>query len=178
MIIAKIWFKFIEFNYNTLFKKIPSRSFRKICLKLGGAKINKKSVIYRNTEVLKPRGLKVGKRSQIGWHCLLDARGGLEIGSNVVIASYSKIIAGTHDINSKDFKGCVKKTIINDRAWICTNAIILPGITIGEGAVVGAGAVVTKDVPPYCVVAGNPARIIKERNIEINYELDKAPFLS
>ncbi len=178
MIIAKIWFKFIEFNYNTIFNKIPSRTFRKACLKLGGAKICKKTVIYRNTEVLKPRGLKVGYRSQIGWHSLLDSRGGLEIGNNVVIASYTKIIGGTHDINSKDFKGTVKKTVIKDRAWICTNAIILPGITIGEGAVVAAGAVVTKDVPAFCVVAGNPAKIIKERNKDIDYELDRAPILS
>ena len=104
--------------------------------------------------------------------------GGLEIGSNVVIASYSKFVAGTHDINSPDFKGEVKKTVVKDRAWICTGAIILPGVTIGEGAIVGAGAVVTKDVPDYAVVVGSPAKMIKNRDKNINYELPKAPFLS
>lgn len=178
MFLNKVWHKFGEFLGNSLINKIPSRKIRKMWLKLYGAKIKKKTVIYRNTEILKINGLKVGERSQVGWHCLLDARGGLEIGNNVVIASYCKLISGTHDINSNDFIGMVKKTIIKDRAWICTSAIILPGIVIGEGAVVAAGAVVTKDVPDFCVVAGNPAQIIKKRNETINYKLPKAPILS
>lgn len=104
--------------------------------------------------------------------------GGVEIGNNVVIASYCKLVAGTHDINSSDFKGQVKKITIKDRAWICTGALILPGITIGTGAVVGAGAVVTKDVPDYAVVVGNPARIIKYRRKNLEYELPRAPILN
>lgn len=178
MKLSKIWYKFGDFVANTVINKIPSRTFRKVWLKIFGAKIKRKSVIYRNTEILKINGLKIGERSQVGWHCLLDARGGLEIGNNVVIASYCKIISGTHDINSSSFVGMVKKTIIKDYVWICTSAIILPGVKIGKGAVIAAGSVVTKDVPDYCVVAGNPAKIIKKRNESINYNLPKAPILS
>lgn len=178
MLIGKIWHKFGEFVGNAIVNKIPSRSFRRLWFKIFGAKIGRKSVVYRRVDVLKPNGLTIGERSQVGWFVLLDARGGLDIGSDVVIASYCKVIAGTHDIDSENFQGAVKKTTIKDRTWICTGALILPGVTIGEGAVVAAGAVVTKDVPDYAVVAGSPARIIKYRNRNMHYKLPKAPFLS
>lgn len=174
----KIWKKLGDYFGNTIVNKIPSRTIRKIWYKIFGAKIGKKTVIYRKTEILKISGLKVGNRTQVGWYCLLDSRGGLEIGNDVVIASYVKVVSGTHDINSVDFEGMVKKIVIKDMAWICTGALILPGISIGRGAVVAAGAVVTKDVPDFCVVAGNPAKVIKMRNTEINYNLPKAPILS
>jgi galactoside O-acetyltransferase len=63
----------------------------------------------------------------------------------------------------KDWTGVLRKpVIIGKRVWIGFNAIVLKGVTIGEGAVIGAGSVVTRDVPPYCIVAGNPARIVRE----------------
>ena len=76
MMVSKIWFKLGEFIGNTIINKIPSRSFRKLWFLAFGAQIKRKTVIYRNTEILKINGLKIGERTQIGWHCLLDARGG------------------------------------------------------------------------------------------------------
>lgn len=68
--------------------------------------------------------------------------------------------------------------IISDRAWIAYRAIILPGVTIGEGAVVGAGAVVMKDVEPYTIVGGNPAKVIKKRSLDLDYTLKYNPWLT
>ncbi len=150
--------------YNSIINKIPSRHFRKWYLQLFGAKFGKKSFLFRRCEVLKPYGLKIGNNVSVGWFASLDARGGLEIGNNVNISSYVKIITGTHDIDSFDFKGVFKQVIIEDNVWICTGAIILPGVKIGKGAVVSAGAVVSKDIEPYSVVGGVPAKHIKFRN--------------
>jgi maltose O-acetyltransferase len=66
---------------------------------------------------------------------------------------------------------------VGDRAWIGYRAIVLPGVSIGEGAVVGAGAVVSRDVPPFTIVAGNPARPIGERSRVLTYQLEYRPFL-
>lgn len=94
--------------------------------------------------------------------------GGVIIGDRVLIASHVAITSVTHDYNVKHicFSPSIhKQVVIQDDVWIGTHSVILPGITIGEGAVIGAGTVVTKDVPAYAIVAGAPARIIKYRSI-------------
>ena len=94
----------------------------------------------------------------------------LVIGNCVVINDAVRILTGTHDINSGEFRQINLKVAIGDYAWICTGALLLPGVQIGEGAVVAAGAVVSRDVPPYIVVAGVPARSVKIReNRELKY---------
>lgn len=90
------------------------------------------------------------------------------IGNNVIIASYVSILAANHitkEINIPiRYQGYIsKKIIINDDVWICTRATILAGVTIGQGSVIAAGAVVTKNVPPYAIVGGVPAKIIRMR---------------
>lgn len=87
----------------------------------------------------------------------------VRIGDNVFLNTGVKILTASHYIDSPDFRGKVAPVTIQDRSWLATECLILPGVTIGEGAVVGARAVVTKDVPPYTVVGGNPAKILKER---------------
>jgi maltose O-acetyltransferase len=93
----------------------------------------------------------------------------VEIGNRVMIASHVAISSLTHDHSRQSMRHSPvvqKKIVIEDDVWIGAGAVILPGITLGHGAVVGAGAVVTKDVPPYSIVVGNPARILKMRRIE------------
>ena len=160
---------------NVVINKIPSRHLRKWIDQLLGVKIGKGSFLFRRTELLFPKGISIGDYSNIGWFTLLDGRGGINIGSNVTIASYSKLITGSHDINSKDFKAEFKPIIVGDYAWICTGATICPNVTIGDGAVIAAGAVVTKDVEPYTVVAGIPARKIGERSKELEYHTSTPP---
>ena len=150
--------------YNTLINKIPSRSLRMIVLRILGAKLGKGSVIFRRTDVLNPKGLYMGKYSNVGWFSSLDARGGTIIGDYVTIASYTKIVTGSHELNDCNFKAKFYPVVIKDYAWIGTGCIILQGVTIGKGAVVAAGSVVTKDVDDYTVVGGVPARFIKCRD--------------
>lgn len=118
-----------------------------------------------------PWGVRIGRGSIIGRECFLDGRGGLEIGRNVNISSYTLMITGSHELNSPDFSSSFKPIVIEDHVWIGSRATILQGVTIGRGAVVAAGAVVTKDVPPMTVVGGVPAKPIRKREVEPEYEL-------
>ena len=114
--------------------------------------------------------LELGSYSHINQSCIIDKRDMIRIGSNVSISHRVSLITGTHNINSKDFHYEKHPIIIHDYVWIGIRAIILPGVEIGEGAVVAAGAVVTKSVPPYSIVAGIPAKIIKERPHSLDYK--------
>jgi putative colanic acid biosynthesis acetyltransferase WcaF len=133
------------------------------------------SAIMMNTEVHAPKRIAIGANAIIGRHCLLDGRGGLTIGRNVNISSYSLLISAGHDPYDDDFEGYQAGIVIEDRVWIATRATILAGVTIGEGATVGAGAVVTRDVEPFSVVAGIPAKPIGRRPETLRYELDYRP---
>jgi acetyltransferase-like isoleucine patch superfamily enzyme len=106
---------------------------------------------------------RVGAHSVVNRGVYLDGRGGLSIGDNVNISHQALLQTLTHDPRSPDFAVVARPVAIHDHAWIGARALILPGVTVGEGAVVGAGAVVARDVPPWTIVAGNPARPIGER---------------
>ncbi|MBD3296236.1 MAG: acyltransferase [Candidatus Omnitrophica bacterium] len=114
--------------------------------------------------------LKIGENSIVNQRCRLDNRGGIEIGRNVSISNETHILSADHDIQDKSFKGRKRKVIIRDRVFIGSRATILPGVTIGEGAVVCSCACVTKDIPAYAIVGGVPAKIIGMRNKELTYK--------
>jgi acetyltransferase-like isoleucine patch superfamily enzyme len=116
--------------------------------------------------------LKIGTNSVINENCRLDSRGGITIGCNVSISGETIILTADHDLDSEMFAGRHKPVTILDRAWIGTRVLILPGVSIGEGAVVAAGAVVTKNVAPYTVVAGVPAKVVRQRSYKLNYQLN------
>lgn len=147
---------------------IPSRHFRRWFYRCMGAKIGN-SIIFRSTEILEPQKLRIGNEVSIGWHCLLDSRGGCIIKDNVNISSYVKIITAGHDINNPNFTGKTSPVIIEKNVWLATGCTILMGVHIGEGAVVAAGAIVTRDVAPFTVVGGVPAKKIGDRNRNIDY---------
>lgn len=113
----------------------------------------------------------MGHRSIIGYNAFLDARRSITIGENVNISGDVAIFTAEHDINSPSFGDKGGQVVINDWAYIGTRAMILPGVTIGEGAVVASGAVVTKDVKPWTMVGGVPAKYIKDRPV-VKYKLD------
>lgn len=112
--------------------------------------------------------LRIGDGSWIGQQCFFHAAGGIEIGANVGVGPGVRILTSTHREEGRAVSILhaaieTAKVTIEDDADIGVGAILLPGVTIGRGAQVGAGSVVTRDVPPYSVVAGNPARILRER---------------
>jgi acetyltransferase-like isoleucine patch superfamily enzyme len=113
--------------------------------------------------------IEIGANTVINRYCYLDGRAPLRIGNNVNVSHYSLIQTLTHDPQSPDFV-CVEKPVsIGDHAWIGARALICPGVTIGEGAVVAAGAVVTRDVAPYSIVGGCPAAVIGTRSRDLRY---------
>jgi acetyltransferase-like isoleucine patch superfamily enzyme len=121
-------------------------------------------------------GVRIGRNSRIGRNCTLDARSPLTIGDNVSVSPEVIILAGTHDVNDPRFRPSPVgpwAVAIEDYVWIGTRAMILPGVTVGRGAVIAAGSVVTKDVPPLTIVAGVPAKPIGNRDSGATvYELD------
>lgn len=107
--------------------------------------------------------IKVGKNVFINSGCCFQDQGGIEIGDNVLIGQQVVIATLNHDLNPIKRKNMVPSPVkIGNDVWIGAKAVILPGVTIGNGAVIAAGAVVTKDVPENSVVAGVPAKIIKK----------------
>ncbi len=112
-------------------------------------------------------GIRIGARSLIGEACILRGQGGITIGNDVFLAPMVQMLAVNHMYHDTSrpisVQGITAQGItIEDGAWIGGGAIILDGVRIGRNAVVGAGAVVTKDVPDYCIVVGNPARVVRD----------------
>lgn len=124
------------------------------------------------------KNLSIGNHVWIGDHFYARAEGGLTIGSGTILSRYVEIWTTNHCYDAEDLQTIpydrrmiAKPVTIGENVWIGSRVIILPGITIGEGAVIGAGAVVAKDIPPYAVAGGNPAKVLKYRNIEKYEEL-------
>ncbi len=154
---------------------IPLHLVRKVVYQMAGIKIGKGSHIHMGTQFFSPRGVKIGQGTIIGQNAFLDGRDLLTIGDNVDIASEVMIYNSEHDIHSEDFHATNGKVIVGDYVFIGPRAIILPGVSIGRGAVVAAGAVVTKDVEDFMIVGGVPAKVIGERqNKTPNYKLGRA----
>lgn len=111
------------------------------------------------------QGITIGRRTIVNQQCCLDGRGWLAIGDYVSISPGVWILTDSHDMGDPMFREVLAPVKIGDHVWIGSRALILPGVTVGEGAVVAAGAVVTRDVEPYAVVAGVPARPIGTRSV-------------
>ena len=139
---------------------------RDCVLRLFGMKGSGISLIYSTVKIYAPWNLNIGNRSCIGPRVEIYNKAKVVVGDNVVISQDAYICTASHDITSPVMSLVTKPVHICDGAWIASRAIILPGVTIGEGAVVAAGAVVTKDVPPFTVVGGNPAKFIKNRELK------------
>lgn len=162
---------------NMIVNKMPSRHLRRWFYRLLGMKMGNKTTLCRRVEVLLPKGITLSNNVSVGWFAELDGRGGITVDHDTNISSHVKLITGSHDINDAAFTADFLPIHIGHHVWIGTGAIVLQGVKIGDGAVVAAGAVVTKDVPPNVIVGGVPAKIIGNRNTSFNYEISSSPFL-
>lgn len=152
----------------SLFKPTPRwccNGWRRFLLRLFGAKIGTGSIIYPSCFVWAPWNLVMGDYSVLADHVDCYTMAKITIGSKVAVSQRSFLCTGSHDISSLRRPLITKPINIENHAWICAEAFIAPGVTIGEGAVVAARSVVTKNVPNWQVVAGNPAFKIKMRSI-------------
>ncbi len=156
---------------------IPSWTIRQYFYKLYGMKLNPGARIGIGSIVLHPSGIEIGHRSIVNENCFLDGRGGLSIGRDTSISTYSKIVTGSHDYNSDTFKYITNRTIIGDRVWVGTGAIILDGSIIEDRAVIGAATVIRGLVKEDAIMVGNPAKCIKKRELRNrNFRNDFKPY--
>lgn len=154
---------------------LPSHILRRLIFKFAGVTIGKNTTFHVGTRFYEPKNITVGEGTVIGNSATLDGRDTLSIGSHVDIASEVMIYNSQHDLHDPKFGAIDKPVAIKDYVFIGPRAIILPGVTIGKGAVVAAGAVVTKDVAENTIVGGVPAKIISQRQIdEYDYRLGRA----
>jgi len=176
-IIIRIESVFLEFGVFILHcvGNFPSHLIRRYFYRLAGMKIGKGSTLHSGISLYDPSGIIIGEDTIIGERTTLDGRGMLKIGNHVAVASEVMIYNSEHDINSPKFSAIHAPVEIKDYVFIGPRAIIMPGITIGEGAIVAAGAVVTKSVAPHAVVGGVPAKVIGERKLrDLHYRLGRA----
>ena len=168
----------LSYGYSSFISKVPSHALRLSYLKAYLDHIGEDTSIQMGCRFLNGRKVHLGDRNIINFGCLFDGRHySIKTGNDVSIGPEASILTLGHDPQCPDFSNKGGDVVIGDRAWIAYRAIILPGVTIGEGAVVGAGAVVTKDVESYVVVAGNPARPVGQRNSSLSYSLNYTPWL-
>ena len=135
----------------------------------------RRALLMLDSEIIEPTGLRLDRGATVGKRCVLDARGGVHIGRNVNISGSVSLLTGSHSVQSPNFEAYYRPITIGDRAWVATGATVLAGVTIGEGAVVAARAVVTRDVEPYSIVGGVPAGVIGQRTRDLGYELNFRP---
>lgn len=154
---------------------IPIHSIRLLFYLISGVKIGHHSYIHTGAKFYNPKNISIGQGSIIGQNAFLDGRDKLIIGDHVDIASEVMIYNSEHDLDSEDFKATTAPVYLEDFCFVGPRVIILPGVKIGKGAVVAAGAVVTKDVPEYAIVGGVPAHLIGERKLKNpHYKLGRA----
>lgn len=165
-----------SFALNYIFLRLPIAAFRTAAGRLVMGKLGSGAYLGWACSMAKPSNISIGRLSYINPGAHLDGREAkLVIGENVDIAREVRIWTATHDPHD-DFHRVVGKDVtIEDFAWIGTRATVLPGVRIGRGAVVAAGSVVTRDVPPMAIVAGVPARQIGERRSQLKYTLHYRP---
>jgi acetyltransferase-like isoleucine patch superfamily enzyme/glycosyltransferase involved in cell wall biosynthesis len=127
------------------------------------------SSVHRGLRAYRPSGISVGRNSTLGDHLFIDGRAGVTIGDNVTIGGSASVYTAEHDPQSPTFAVASAPVVIEDLCYVASHAVVLPGVRIGRGAVVAAGAVVVRDVEPYSIVGGVPARVIGERTRELRY---------
>jgi len=158
--VLKILFSLPRYRFINYIKSFP--------LKLMGAKIGKRVTFYPGVWIFPGINFIVGDDVDFALDVIVTTKGGVEIGNRVLIGYRSQILSANHCIpldKSRVFNSghTYSPVFIEDDVWIGARCVILPGVRIGEGAVIAAGSVVTKNVPPFAIVGGVPAKIIKSR---------------
>jgi len=152
------------------FSPRPCFGWRRFLLRCFGAKIGAQVNTYSSTRIYFPWNLRVGDWSAIGEDAFIYNLGLVTIGEKVTISHHAQLCAGTHDYTRPNLPLLKPPIIVQDQAWICADAFVGPGVTVGEGAIVGARAVVMKNVGSWTIVAGNPAKFIKKRILSTNQD--------
>lgn len=154
--------------FNKLHSCLPFFLSR-VLFRLFKLEIHPTAIIAGGVKIFTAGRLSIGSGSMVNRGVVLDNRGGLSIGKNVNIAHNTKIYTLGHDINCPGFSAMAKSSVIDDNVVIFANCQIMPGVTIGRGAVILGGSIVSKDVDPFAIVGGNPAEVVGERASSLHY---------
>ena len=159
----------------TVAGNIPFWTIRHLIYAMAQIKIGKGSFIHMWARFYDPKNIEIGSDTHIGDNCFLDGRNAIIIGNHVDIASQVLIYNEEHNIDSEKFEAISGPVEIGDYVFVGPRAIILPGVKIGRGAIIAAGAVVTKDVSEFTVVGGVPAvKLADRKNKNPNYRLGRS----
>lgn len=142
---------------------VPFHGWRRLLLRLFGARIASSARIYPGTTIWYPPNLAIGAHAVIGPGVILYDMAEMTIGSYAVISQRAHLCGGTHDVDDPHFQLQPKTIAIGDKAWVAAEAFVGPGVTVGEGAVLGARAVAARDLAPWTIYVGNPAKALRER---------------
>ena len=166
------------YTYNACVGHIPMHWLRRDYLRFYLGSLGAGTTVQLGCRFLNGRKIFLGDRTIVNFGCLLDGRiHAIRTGHDVSIGPEAAILTLAHDPQSSEFANQGGQVVIGDHVWIAYRAIILPGVSIGDGAIVAAGAVVSRNVEPYAIVAGVPATQIGERTHDLKYELKFDPLL-
>lgn len=141
----------------------PLHPWRRALLRLFGASVSGTARVYGSARIWYPRHLSVGDNAVIGRGVICYSMAPITIGDGATISQRAHLCAGTHDIDDEHFQLVARPIRIGAKAWIAAEAFVGPGVTVGEGAVLGARGVTVKDLADWSVNAGNPARQVRLR---------------
>lgn len=144
---------------------VPFRAWRRFLLRCFGARIGAGAKVMPSVRIWAPWNLTVDEEGAIGDFADCYCVAPIHVGAHATVSQYAHLCAASHDICDANMRLIADAITIGDGAWVCAGAFVGMGVTVGEGAVCGAHAVVVRDVPPWVVVAGNPARPIKKREL-------------
>jgi putative colanic acid biosynthesis acetyltransferase WcaF len=141
----------------------PLHPWRRLVLRLFGARLATTARVHASARVWYPPNLAMGPHSVLGPHANCYAMDLVTIGAYATVSQGAQLCGGTHDPDDRHFQLLTRPIFIGDHAWIAADAFVGPGVTIGEGAVLGARAVTFRDLAPWTICAGNPARQLRTR---------------
>ncbi|MGO9361323.1 MAG: putative colanic acid biosynthesis acetyltransferase [Xanthobacteraceae bacterium] len=152
----------------------PLHGWRRLVLRLFGAKVAPTAHIYPSARIWSPLNLEIGDFAGIGPRVNVYSMARITFAPYSLASQGAHICAGTHDIEDVNFQLHARPIVIGYRAWIAAEAFVGPGVTVGDGTVLGARGCAFRDLDPWMVYAGNPARAIKPRNVRFAGDVEKA----
>jgi acetyltransferase-like isoleucine patch superfamily enzyme len=158
--------------FNKILRILPGHKLRIGWIRLFGARVDDGTALHYGCYFTRPGRFRIGRGGTINFGCYLDTRGTIEIGDHVMIGHRVRIYTAGHRVDDPNFIGFNEGVKIKTHAVVFPNVQIMPGVCIGNGAVVLTGSVVTKDVQDHAIVGGNPARFIRKRSDCLTYAHD------
>jgi putative colanic acid biosynthesis acetyltransferase WcaF len=143
----------------------PLFFWRRLLLRLFGARVSSTALVYGSSKIWYPANVELGEFAQIGPRAIVYSMAKIAVEDYAIVSQGAHLCAGTHDIEDPNFQTLAKPITVRKRAWVAAESFIGPGVTVGEGAVLGARGVAVRDLEAWTVYAGNPARPVKLRHV-------------